>query len=126
MINNFGTQHRQTKSYKGHLNVVEPEKVHIGSTYSAPTHVSRNALTEKSHFGYFIPMKQSLSFLLETLPSPFFKKSKVNCVLKNDVFDGLIIKNQIKTDNTLALTVYSDDAEPVNAVGAHTKKKIIN
>jgi hypothetical protein len=74
-------------------------------------------VTEKPHFSYFIPMKQSLS-----LPSPFFIKSKINCVLKNDVFDDLLIIIQIKTDNTLAMTVYSDDAEPVNAVGAKHKQ----
>ena len=122
MINNFGSMHKQKKVFKQILDLTEPVKVEIAETVTSEKRNDDIKLVEKLHFGYFVPMKQCLTNLISCRPSPYFPKPIDKVGLKNDIFDGQNIKDKISKDNTLVFTVYSDDAEPVNAIGPHTKK----
>ena len=113
--------YKQKKIYKTLLNVVEPVKVEIGKTLTI--HRSEEELNEKSHFSYYIPMKESVNNLLSIVPYQSLSSSmKVTGDLKNDIFDGEEIKNLTKNENRLAFAFYVDDVEVVNPIGAHKKK----
>jgi hypothetical protein len=58
MINNFGSMHKQKKVFKQILDLTEPVKVEIAETVTSEKRNDDIKLVEKSHFGFFVPMKQ--------------------------------------------------------------------
>ena len=103
------------------MNVVEHVKVEIGKTLTI--HRSEEELNTKSHFGYFIPMKEFLNNLLSIVPYQSLSSSiKLASDLRNDIFDGEEVMKQTKNENRLAFAFYVDDVEVVNPIGAHKKK----
>ena len=62
MTNKFKGLYKENRANKILLNVIEPVKVELGTTLSSDK--SENEINSKSHFGYFIPMKDSLKNLL--------------------------------------------------------------
>ena len=103
------------------LNVVEPVKVHLGSTMSKNSY--DNEYKNVEHFGYYIPLKQSIENLLNIIPQKsLYYSSKYNTGEKTDIFDGEEIGNKLKNKDSLALAFYVDDAEVANPVGTNTKK----
>ncbi len=83
----------------------------------------KNEYKNVEHFGYYIPLKESLENLLNVVPLKSLNLSSKSSVdLITDIFDGEEIKNKLKNNDSLALTFYVDDAEVVNPIGAHTKK----
>ena len=122
MVKNFDSVYKQKNVFRRYLDLVEPEKVIITTSIKSKKMDDNFELIETPHYGYYVSMKQALENLIETLPSPYFSKPVNKIGLKSDIFDGLYIKDKIKNDNTLVITIYSDDADPVNAIGPHKKK----
>ena len=120
LCNNLKGFYKQKKAYKTHLNVVEPVKVELGSTISSNV---ENELNNQYHFGYYVPMQQSLQNWLNVVSVDSLNfQLKTTDGIKNDIFDGENIKQKIRRENTLALALYLDDVEVVNPIGAHKKK----
>jgi len=93
----------------------------LGSTIIKNSY--NNEYKNEEHFGYYIPLKESLENLLNVVPLKSLNfSSKSSFDIKTDVFDGEEIKNKLKNNDSLALTFYVDDAEVVNPIGAFTKK----
>ena len=121
LTENLSSFYKQKKTYKALLKVVEPVKEEISKTLTA--HESEDDLNSKSHFGYFIPMKESLENLLSLIPIKSLYASKISTEkIKKDIFDGNEIKKQMQNENRLAIVFYVDDVEVGNPIGPHKKK----
>ena len=113
--------HKQKKTFKNNFNIIEPVRVHVGSTIQASNNNNNQVdLQEKQHLGYYIPFIPSLKKLLDTQLSDPIIAAHPN-VFKMNVLDGELIKEKMKRKNTLAIAMYLDDLELVNVAGSGTK-----
>lgn len=115
------TAYKQKKVFLDNYETILPQRVELGSTFSAPDYNISEDLIEKKHFSYYIPFIPSLQKLIKTLPSELSDPITSNKNIKTNVFDGEKIKAKMKRKNTLAIVLYLDDMEYVNIAGGATK-----
>ena len=123
LLDEFSTKDLRDAYYERHNRYIKPEKVKLYSTRKTV----KGFLKTINIYGYYIPLRESLSKLLEMpeiwncVNRPHFTQNE----LMQDVCDGDYVKNHhIFKRNQKALQIFlnNDDIELVNPIGSHTKK----
>ena len=127
MFKNLGTDYLREKFYKDSLNLIEAERVFLGSKFKLTNRKGRRKFSKVHVYGYRVPFLKNVESLLslpEVQEMIGITSGEFETECMYDVTDGNYFKSNNfyqSHPNALLYNAYVDDFELVNPIGSHRK-----